>query len=319
MKRRTFTAAAPGELAASLARELALDLSQSGAYVARGAVYVRGRRVLEPGAQVKTGDVLTVVLEEEGQSVLGAVLPPRDLPSVLFEDADLLAVLKPSGWNAQPTEGRVGESLLDWARTHLGQEPGLVHRLDRETSGVTVFGKSVAATRALAAQFREARAHKRYLAACVPPLPPGGDIDLPLSRDPSRAGRWRARRDANGTPAFTSYVRLFEDADFALVALFPRTGRTHQLRAHLTALGCPILGDARYGGPDHATALAAPRCMLHAQGLSLLHPTTRVRQLLEAPLPPDLAAFFERARVRAPSGLWDASAPPQGGPGTVSS
>ena len=187
---------------------------------------------------------------------------------------------------------------------HLGRTAGLVHRLDRETSGVTVFGKSPKATSALAAEFREGGARKRYLAACGPSLPERGTIDLPLSKDPSRPGRFRATRAANGVPAVTDYVRLHAAEDHALVALFPKTGRTHQLRAHLAALGAPIAGDKRYGGQPAVAGRKAERCLLHAQALCIAHPETRQLLLLEAPPPDDLASVFAADGVAPPGGAF---------------
>jgi 23S rRNA pseudouridine1911/1915/1917 synthase len=218
-------------------------------------------------------------LEEGGRSVTAAAAPLLPI-EVLFEDEALLAVNKPAGVVAQPTEGRVGGSLIDLARAHLKREPGLVHRLDRETSGVTVFGKTAEATAALAAEFREGRAKKRYLAVTAPGLPERGEIDLPLSKDPSRPGRWRASRAHQGIEALTRYVRLANDAEASRVELFPQTGRTHQLRAHLRGIGFPIRGDKLYGGaPD-------VRCLLHAQRLEVLGMS------FEAPLPEDMQRWF---------------------------
>jgi 23S rRNA pseudouridine1911/1915/1917 synthase len=177
-----------------------------------------------------------------------------------------------------------------------------VHRLDRETSGVTVFGKTAQATTALAAEFREGRARKRYLAATGPGLPPSGTVDLPLSKDPSRPGRWRASRTANGVPALTVFRTLYTGPEYCLVELLPRTGRTHQLRAHLTALGAPILGDSRYGGAVRAGGISAPRCLLHAQALELSHPRTGLPLRVESPVPEDLRRFFEHAGIPAPAG-----------------
>ncbi|HSP78793.1 MAG TPA: RluA family pseudouridine synthase, partial [Myxococcaceae bacterium] len=154
------------------------------------------------------------------------------------------------------------------------------------------------ATTALAEEFREGRARKRYLAAVGPvSLPPRGTIDLPLSKDPSRPGRWRATRAANGIPALTEYRVLYAGEDFCLVELLPRTGRTHQLRAHLTALGAPILGDRRYGGAAEAGGIPAPRCLLHAQALELAHPRTGQPVRFEAPVPEELLRFFTSAGV----------------------
>src|SRR5690606_2092829 len=123
----------------------------------------------DPKRLVRAGQTLTVVLEESGEDVLQPVAPPPPL-EVLHRDRWVLVVSKPSGVTAQPTPGRSGDSLLDLASALVGREVGLVHRLDRETSGVTVFGLTSQATSALAAAFREGHAKKRYLAACGPEL-----------------------------------------------------------------------------------------------------------------------------------------------------
>ncbi|WNG39517.1 RluA family pseudouridine synthase [Archangium minus] len=306
MKRRTFRVEAAHvnrSLGEALAAELGVPREEAVRLVGVGAVYVAGRRSRDAGARLTAGQVVTVVLEEGGQSPLAAAPAPVQALRVLHEDGDVIAVDKPAGMTAQPTEGRVGDSLVDKVGEHLKRPAGLVHRLDRETSGVTVFGKTPQATTALAEEFREGRARKRYLAAVGPvSLPSEGTIDLPLSKDPSRPGRWRATRAANGIPAFTQYRVLHAGTDFCLVELLPQTGRTHQLRAHLTALGAPILGDKRYGGAAQAGGLSAPRCLLHAQALELGHPRTGQPVRFEAPVPEDLARFFEAAGVTAPVG-----------------
>jgi 23S rRNA pseudouridine1911/1915/1917 synthase len=302
MKRRTFKNEGPAlALAGALERFLGLPVAQARALVEAGAVYVAGRRCRAPDATVGAGQAVVVVLEEGGQSPLVPAVPAPAL-RILAEDGWVLAVDKPAGVPAQPTAGRVGASLVDLASAHLGRAAGLVHRLDRETSGVTVFGKTAAATSALAGEFREGRARKRYLAVTGPGLPAQGRIDLPLSRDPARPGRFRATRAANGVPALTDFRALHRGPAFCLVELLPRTGRTHQLRAHLAALGQPLLGDERYGGADGAGGLGAPRCLLHAQALLLAHPQTGRPLLLEAPLPDDLGRFFAAAGLVPPSG-----------------
>lgn len=306
MKRRTFRVESVHEslsLAAAVALELRLSQEEAARLVGVGAVYVAGRRARSAEARLVPGQGITVVLEESGQSSLSAVSPAPLALRVLHEDAELIAVDKPAGMTAQPTEGRVGDSLVDRVGEYLQRPAGLVHRLDRETSGVTVFGKTPQATSALAGEFREGLARKRYLAAVGPvAMPPRGTIELPLSKDPSRPGRWRATHAANGISAFTVYRVVYAGPAFSLVELLPRTGRTHQLRAHLTALGAPILGDARYGGAAQAGGLPAPRCLLHAQALTLTHPRSGASVCFEAPLPEDLARFFAAAGLAAPSG-----------------
>jgi len=307
MKRRTFRVEPPRagkSLGEALAAELGLTREESERLVQAGAVYVAGRRCRDVKARLAPGQVVTAVLEESGQRTLEAAAPaPAVGLRILHEDADVLVVDKPAGVTAQPTVGRVGDSLVDRVSAHLGRPAGLVHRLDRETSGVTVFGKTAQATTALAAEFREGRARKRYLAATGPvQLAAQGSVDLPLSKDPTRPGRWRASRAANGIPAYTDYRVLHAGTEFCLVELLPRTGRTHQLRAHLTALGAPILGDKRYGGASQAGEIAVPRCLLHAQALELAHPRGGKPVRFEAPVPEDLARFFAVSGVVAPSG-----------------
>lgn len=301
MKRRTLEVGSGSEglpVQRLVRQELQLADAEAKALIDRGAVYVDGRRCRDGGTRLRAKQKVTVVLEESGGSSLSA---PDASPSlvVLYEDDALIAVDKPPGLPAQPTPGGA-LSLLKLVSERLGRDAGLVHRLDRETSGVTVFAKTAAATRELARQFREGKARKRYLAAVKPGLAPAGRIDLPISKDPSRPGRYRATRAANGVPALTEYTRLFESADHALVSLLPRTGRTHQLRAHLTALGCPIAGDLRYGGQEVVAGAPAGRCLLHAHALSVT--SAGAPRLFIAPLPADLARLFEADGVRPPEG-----------------
>lgn len=303
MKRRALRVTGTGQrLAAFVAEALPVPLSEAEALVRNGATYVAGRRVIDPEVKLQAGAAVMVVTEEGGRSAAATTDAAPPALEVLFEDEAVIAVNKPAGITAQPTPSRAGDSLLDLVSQRLGRPAGLVHRLDRETSGVTVFGKSPSATSALAAEFREGTARKRYLAAAGTALPDRGEISLPISADPSRPGRYRASATANGLPAQTRFEVVHRGEDHTLVALFPQTGRTHQLRAHLTALGAPIAGDARYGGAPRVGGAAAGRCLLHAQALALRHPVTRLPLLIEAPLPGDLARLFTLAGVAAPTG-----------------
>ena len=297
MKRRAFQTRAPGPLERSVAEGLGCSLDEARALVRRGAVYLRGRRQRAPEHPVAAGMPILVVLEEGGRA---STAPEAPLPvlRILQEDVDLLAVDKPAGLAAQPTPGGT-RSLLRLASDHLGREAGLVHRLDRDTSGVTVFGKSAAATSALAASFRTGTAHKQYLAVTGPGLPPSGTCMLRLARDPRRPGRWLAR-EHDGLDAQTRFRRLGGTASHALAALWPRTGRTHQIRAHLAALGAPIAGDRLYGGAATVDGRPVPRTLLHAHLLEVPHPRTGEPLLLCAPLPEDLAPFFGALGVVPP-------------------
>lgn len=310
MKRRTFKVegSQPVRLVRAVQEGLGVAPSVAQAFVERGAVYVKGRRVRDAGVAVRPGEPVTVVVEEGGRDASRARVGERAdgfTLTVLFEDRDVIAVEKPAGVVAQPTPGGTELSLLDRVGERLGKEAGLVHRLDRQTSGVTIFGKHPEATSGLARVFREGTAKKRYLAVIPGGVLAGtGVVDLPLARDPARVGRWRALAGATGLCAVTRWEVLHDGGagGFALVALHPQTGRTHQLRAHLRALGAPIAGDALYEGAANLGGLPAPRCLLHAQALALPHPRTDRVLHVESPVPEDLARFFTAAGVEAPSG-----------------
>lgn len=281
VKRRTVIAPRAEPLKSLLIRELNVTPEGADRLLERGAVYVEGKRVAE-GRPLAEHARVTVVLEESGVSTQTALSSGPDVP-VLYEDSDLLVVDKPAGLPAQPTPGGA-LSLHDVVSQRLGFSAGLVHRLDRDTSGVMIFGKHDAATAQLATAFREGSARKRYLAVTGPGLPLRGCITLPLSRDPARPGRWRASGQANGVSAQTEYECVGAGDGFCVVALTPLTGRTHQLRAHLAGLGFPIVGDVLYGGMR--TSL---RCLLHAQQLHI------IGKSFEAPIPPDIGGYFARA------------------------
>jgi 23S rRNA pseudouridine1911/1915/1917 synthase len=297
MKRRTFHSVAPGTLAEVVAKGLGCSLHDARALVERGAVYVRGRRQREVTREIAAATPVLVVLEERGRASIDPLPAPPPL-RILHEDADLLALDKPAGLPAQPTPGGLG-SLLLLASAHLGRDAGLVHRLDRDTSGVTVFGKSTAATSALAASFRTGTVRKQYLAVTAPGLSAAGICTLRLARDRSRSGRWVARA-RDGLEAETRFRRLGGSEELALAVVWPRTGRTHQIRAHLAALGAPIAGDRLYGGPSRLGDEPIGRSLLHAHVLVLPHPRTGAPLRLVAPVPEDMAPWFAALEVVAP-------------------
>lgn len=214
---------------------------------------------------------------------------------VIAEDAAILALNKPAGLSSQG--GRIKARTLDdllWAFARSnGKRPDLVHRLDRDTSGVILAAKTKPAAGALGKAIMARKVRKTYLALlAAPPEPPAGSIDTPLRRE--EIGREAYTRTAaadhpDAEAALTRYRTLATGTVMALVELQPHTGRMHQLRVHLASLGRPILGDARYGGALTAAAAAVPRLMLHAARLEFPHPDGGSRAV-EAPLPEDFAA-----------------------------
>ncbi len=253
-----------------------------------GGVFLDGRRCKVAGRAVRPGQKIVVNLEEAGRA--SAPPPPLHRARLLYADPELAAVDKPAGVPAQPTLTTDVGTLPDLVAALLGAPVMLVHRLDRETSGVTVLARTKAAAAALAEAFRTGAPGKTYLALCArAPAPPDGRIEAPLAKHPARAGLRRV--DPAGDPAATRYRTLREGPLAALVEASPETGRTHQIRVHLSHLGAPLLGDPRYGGPRRVGEVAIPRVMLHARRLSLAHPITGAPLVFEAPVPDDFRAI----------------------------
>lgn len=217
---------------------------------------------------------------------------------VLYEDADILALNKPSGLSSQGGRGQVHtlDELL-WAFAKQGKaRPRLIHRLDRDTSGVILTAKTKPAAGFLGKALMARKFSKTYLAIVTPgpPEPAGGVIDLHLRRD--EQGREAYMRvcapdHPDAESARSRYRTLKAGIGSALMELDPETGRMHQLRVHMAALGRPIAGDARYGGALVVGGEPVPRLMLHARALSFPHPSGGVKRL-EAEPPTDMAGLI---------------------------
>ena len=221
---------------------------------------------------------------------------------VLHEDAHLLVLDKPAGLSSQG--GRIKAHTLDdllWAFMRSnGKRPELVHRLDRDTSGVILAAKTKPAAGFLGKALQARRLDKIYLAlVAAAPEPRAGTIDAPLLRQ--EVGRESYMRvvspDAPGAQASLSrYRTVAASEEGALVELEPKTGRMHQLRVHMASIGRPLVGDVRYGGALTLAGRAAPRLMLHAAKLTFPHPEGG-RMTVEAPPPADFAALAQGARL----------------------
>jgi RluA family pseudouridine synthase len=217
---------------------------------------------------------------------------------VIYEDAEILALNKPAGLSSQGGRGQVNtlDELL-WAFAKPGKaRPRLIHRLDRDTSGVILTARTKPAAGFLGKALMARKLTKTYLALVTPgaPEPPAGRIDLPLRRD--EQGREAYMRvcapDHPDAETAHSRYRTLSSADgAALLELEPETGRMHQLRVHLAAIGRPITGDPRYGGALMVSGRPAPRLMLHARALAFPHPGGGAKRL-EAPIPPDMAELI---------------------------
>lgn len=208
--------------------------------------------------------------------------PPMGQPVLLYADDQIMVVDKPSGLLSVPGKTVGRRDCLELRLRALHPETLLVHRLDCDTSGVMIFARSKAAQGFLGQEFEKRRSEKTYIARVWGRLTPEtGRVDLPLATDWPNRPRQQVDHQT-GRAAQTDWQVLAYDGDTTRVALFPLTGRSHQLRVHMLALGHPILGDPIYAVGD---ALQFPRLMLHAERLSLHHPTTKERMLFSADCP----------------------------------
>ncbi len=265
-----------------------------------GRVTVAGQRA-KPALRLEAGQRVHVVLPPP---VADRVEPESIALDILFEDADLLAVNKPAGMMVHPAPGHRSTTLVNAILAHCRDlsgiggvlRPGIVHRLDRDTSGVIVVAKNDAAHNALARQLKDRSVEKTYLALVQgTPRPAEGVIDAPIARDPRN--RQRMAVVEGGREAVTSYRVVERFRGMSLLEVRPRTGRTHQIRVHLAAIGHPIVGDRTYGRPS---ALIA-RQSLHARRIAFAHPRSGERMEIEAPLPRDLRDVLARLRLEAGS------------------
>jgi 23S rRNA pseudouridine1911/1915/1917 synthase len=253
------------------------------------------------GRLVREGQAIVVNLEEAGRAPAAPTALERR--RLIYADEHLAVVDKPAFVPSQPTLTTDRGALPELVAALVGAPVTVVHRLDRETTGVTVLARTPDAAAALSEAFRAGTPRKTYLAlTSAAPVPPRGRIDAPLGPDPARPGRRTIL--ASGQPAATSYETLHTGpAGTALVSCRPETGRTHQIRAHLAHLGAPLLGDPRYGGPRRVLETSIPRVMLHARRLELTHPATGAPLVLEAPLHED---FLDVMRALVPAALGEA-------------
>lgn len=272
-----------------------------------GLVTVNGAVATRSTAHTSPGDVVAMEIPPP----VPAEPEPEDIPlNVIFEDDDLIAIDKPAGLVVHPAPGHLTGTLVNALLHHcpsLGgiggvARPGIVHRLDQDTSGVMVAAKSQRAMDALVRAFSSHTAiSKTYLAVVHgAPSPPEGRVENLIGRCPFDRKKM-AVVERNGKPAITIYKTLGARdipgaaQPLSLVECTILTGRTHQIRVHMaSSLGCPIAGDALYGRPGWDKRLAPPpaRQLLHARRLALAHPITRQPLALDAPLPADFLPYL---------------------------
>ena len=261
-------------------------------------VTLDGFPVDKAGAKAKPGSLLEidVVIEQVGGLV------PENIPlEILFEDEHVIVVDKPAGMVVHPGAGNQDGTLVNALLAYFppirevgeADRPGVVHRLDKDTSGVMVFAKTDKAYRWLVKLFKSREVRKTYLALVDghPPTPTGR-IEAPVERDSRVRTRMAVGLRGQGKPAVSEYFQVQRFAKHALLEVHPVTGRTHQIRVHLSYLGVPVVGDTLYG--RRHLSIPMERIFLHAKSLTLRLPGERNPRSFEAPLPDELQQVLSR-------------------------
>jgi 23S rRNA pseudouridine1911/1915/1917 synthase len=274
--------------------------------IADGHVRI-GRGKLKPGLAITPGLTIDVTVPPPAP----AAPEPEDLPlRILYEDDDIVVVDKPAGMVVHPAAGHGRGTLVNALLHHVDglsgiggeKRPGIVHRLDRGTTGVMVVAKHDRAHRELARQFHDREVGKEYVALVWGAMRAGQVLDAAIGRDP-RQRRRMSTRSRRAKPATTKIIAVEPYSGVSLVRVTIGTGRTHQIRVHLSDAGHPVVGDAVYGGARKrlpASLSKLDRPFLHAARLTLTHPTTGKRMTFESPLPADLAAVLSAVKQSKP-------------------
>ena len=279
------------------------------ALIRSGAVETAGRAIRDPATKVRGGENLSVVVPKPKP----AHNAPQDIPlTVVFEDEHLLVVDKPAGLVVHPAAGNLDGTLVNALLHHCAGQlsgiggvarPGIVHRIDKDTSGLLVVAKTDVAHEGLAKQFAAHSIDRRYL-AIVSGVPKAsrGIVDAPLARSATNRKKIAIVEGKRGKRAVTHWRRLEVLRDAALVECRLETGRTHQVRVHMASLGHPLVGDPVYGrsGKTHGKLLKElgfHRQALHAAELGFTHPVTRSRLSFSSPMPPDMQELFNALGV----------------------
>ena len=300
MTAETTFAVPPEEAGERLDRVLAdrfpdLSRAQLQRLIRSGAITVNDT-VVRPACRLAPGDLITVTFPEE------PTVRPEPFPlDIVYEDEHLLVVNKPAGMVVHPAARMVSGTLVNALLAHCPQvadvggpdRAGIVHRLDRETSGLIVVAKNPEAHAALQRQFKRRLVRKTYVALVEGQVQPReGIIEVPIGRDPKDRTRMAVSR--TGRPAVTQYRVVEVFPQYTLLEVRPHTGRTHQIRVHLAWLGYPVVGDRVYG--RRRQTLMPDRHFLHARDLAFTHPVTGEKLALSAPLPPELASVLNQLR-----------------------
>jgi len=265
-----------------------------------GYVKVNGEVVVKPGFRLDGGESVEVIIPPPIPSTLKAESIPLD---IVFENEDIMLVNKPAGMVVHPSAGHASGTLVHAALAHapdimgVGGEkrPGVVHRLDKDTSGLILLAKNDTTHNDLQAQFKKREVGKVYLALVdgQPPTP-AGRIEAPIGRDPGHRKKMKVLPPGKGREAISIFHTRESFSRHTLLEVNPETGRTHQIRVHLAFLGCPVVGDRDYG--LRKPTLPVDRMFLHATALTFTLPGDDQAQRFETPLPSELEMVLDQLR-----------------------
>jgi len=276
-----------------ISEKLGLTRSRAKRLIEEGCVQIQGQRA-KPSLIVRPGLEIFARIEDEP-----AFFAAEEIPlDIIYEDESMIAVNKPKGMVVHPSCGHKKGTLLNALLHHMGFErsfdprTGIVHRLDKNTTGVILLAKNEKVQEALSSLFKERRVKKVYRAIVHGIIrEEHGTIELPIGRHPRDRKKMTVLKQG-GRYAKTSFRVLERLRGFTYLEVYPETGRTHQIRVHLSFLGHPIVGDGQYGRKG-----LSERPLLHALSLSFIHPVRQIPIEIEAPIPKDMEEFLEASRV----------------------
>ena len=271
-------------------------------WIRDGSVRVDDQIVTKTGYALEGGELVEADIPATGESDL----IPESIPlDILFENDDLLVINKPPGMVVHPSAGHDSGTLVHAVLAHAAdmegvggeRRPGVVHRLDKDTSGVILFAKNDSTHQFLQRQFKQRSVKKTYLALVDghPPTP-SGRIEGPIGRDPKHRQKMAIVPESRGKPAFTVYHTLDRFSEHAHLEILPETGRTHQIRVHMAFLGCPVAGDRVYG--SRKLSLPVDRHLLHASDLEIKISENASPSSFKAPLPGDFEEMLTLLREK---------------------
>lgn len=273
------------------------------ALIKAGHVQVNGQIPSKSGVSLTKGAKIEVEIPPPAPSRL----QPEAIPlEILFENEDVLVINKSAGMVVHPAPGHPTGTLVQAVLAHAPEiegvggkkRPGVVHRLDMDTSGCIIFAKNDQAHHWLQAQFQARQVGKMYLALVhgQPPTPKGR-VEAPVGRDPHHRQRMAVKSPGRGRQAISEYFTLERFPEYTLLKVHILTGRTHQIRLHMDFLGCPVAGDETYG--RRQTNLPLERQFLHARRLTLVLPGESAERTFEAPLPEELEQVLQHLREKS--------------------